>query len=287
MSKTGKRHKKRGTVIALLLLVCAFALYPGIVTRRYTVESGKLAADEAFRVAVVADLHSHVFGRDQAPLTRRLQDAAPDAVLLVGDIYDDRIPPDGVRLLLEGLRGGPPVYYVTGNHEYWTHDMAAVYGLFAEYGVTILDDRWERATLGGVPVVLGGVSDPVRAEFEPGYSAEDAAANAFRELPEDCFSILLAHRPTWYDRLYRTFPFDLTVSGHNHGGQVRIPGLLNGLAGPDEGWLPQYPGGRYDDGDQTLLVSRGLAVYWWLPRVCDPPELVLVDVKGKESKDGI
>lgn len=273
-----KRRKRAAAALLLLAFFCA-ALYQGIVVRHYAVESDKLAAGQSFRLAVIADLHSHIYGRDQQPLLRRIRAQAPHAILLVGDIYDHRVEPEGVRLLLEGIQGLAPVYYVTGNHEYWVGDMEKVLGLFEQYGVTVLDDRWESAVLNGVEVVIAGVNDPVKAQFEE-YDPYQAVEQAFIDLPADRFSLLLAHRPTWIEA-YREYPFDLVVSGHNHGGQVRIPFLLNGLVGPDEGLFPQYPGGLYRHGATTQAVSRGLAVYWWLPRVFNPPELVMIDVKGK------
>lgn len=284
MKKEQKRKKRRRRAVALLVLAALlFAVfYRGIVVRRYTVESGKLAAGQGFRLVVVADLHSHIYGGDQQPLLRRIRRQKPHAILLAGDIYDHRVEPEGVRLLLEGIRDLAPVYYVTGNHEYWVGDMGKVLGLFEQYGVTVLDDRWETADFNGVEVVVAGVNDPVKAQFET-YDPEGALEQAFASLPQEPFSLLLAHRPTWIES-YRRYPFDLVVSGHNHGGQVRIPFLCNGLVGPDEGLFPQYPGGVYRHGGLTQVVSRGLAVYWWLPRVCNPPELVVVDVQGAAGR---
>ena len=98
-------------------------------------------------------------------------------------------------------------------------------------------------------------------------------------LSPDACNILLAHRPDYID-LYRQYPFDLVLSGHTHGGQVRIPLLVNGLFAPDQGWFPQYAGGLYEVGETSLVVSRGLSYYPRLPRVFDPPEVVVIDVEG-------
>ena len=86
--------------------------------------------------------------------------------------------------------------------------------------------------------------------------------------------MLLSHRPELVD-IYRGSGFDLVVSGHAHGGQVRIPGLVNGLFAPCQGWFPQYAGGVYALGSTTLVVSRGLCRNE-LPRVFNRPELVVL-----------
>lgn len=89
------------------------------------------------------------------------------------------------------------------------------------------------------------------------------------------FTVLLAHRPELLAK-YAQFPLDLVVSGHAHGGQVRIPGVLNGLYAPNQGWFPKLAGGAYTQDGTTLIVSRGLAVRTRLPRIFNRPEVVLV-----------
>ena len=273
--------RKLWLLAGLVLLVGLFygALYSGIVTSHHTIETGELQPGQSLRLAVVGDLHSHIYGENQSILLEKLEKAQPDALLLVGDIYDNGEDPLGVEQLLAGVQGKYPIYYVTGNHEYWTRDMPRVLGLFEEYGVIILQDEWQWASINGVDLVIAGVCDPARAQFEGEYDPRAAAAQAFADLP-DAFCLLLAHRPTWVEE-YTQYPFDLVVSGHNHGGQVRLPPLLYGLVGPDEGFFPQYPGGIYQVGDASLAVTRGLAINY-LPRVFNPPELMVLEISGPQ-----
>ena len=92
-------------------------------------------------------------------------------------------------------------------------------------------------------------------------------------------TVLLANRPELIEK-YDVHDFDLVVSGHAHGGQVRIPGLLNGLYAPNQGWFPPYAGGEYEVNGTTMIVSRGLARETTrLPRIFNRPELVIVELK--------
>jgi len=91
------------------------------------------------------------------------------------------------------------------------------------------------------------------------------------------FKILIAHRPELID-IYEKYPFDLVVSGHAHGGQIRIPFLLNELIAPNQGRFPKYAGGVYQHGGLTHIVSRGLSFSLYLPRVFDSPEVVVIDI---------
>ncbi|MDO4733224.1 MAG: metallophosphoesterase, partial [Bacillota bacterium] len=89
-------------------------------------------------------------------------------------------------------------------------------------------------------------------------------------------SILLSHRPEC-TAFYESSGFDLELSGHAHGGQLRIPGLLNGLYAPNQGFFPKYAGGLYQLGKTSLLVSRGLCKSR-LPRVFNRPELAIIEL---------
>ena len=92
------------------------------------------------------------------------------------------------------------------------------------------------------------------------------------------YTVLLSHRPELAE-LYQEYDFDLVLSGHAHGGQWIIPGILNGLYAPHQGIFPQYAGGRYDFESQTMLVSRGLARESTLaPRIFNRPEIVIIDI---------
>lgn len=91
------------------------------------------------------------------------------------------------------------------------------------------------------------------------------------------YTILLAHRPERAE-IYAQFGFDLIVSGHAHGGQVRIPGLINGLFAPRQGWFPKRAGGLYHEKNTELIVSRGLCQRWYLPRIYNPVEIPILEI---------
>ena len=101
--------------------------------------------------------------------------------------------------------------------------------------------------------------------------------SSFSSLPGDGYRILLAHRPELID-WYARYGFDLVLSGHTHGGQVRIPLLLNGLYAPPQGWFARYTGRLYRVGDTALIISRGCSYYPQIPRIFNPPEICLINV---------
>lgn len=97
------------------------------------------------------------------------------------------------------------------------------------------------------------------------------------------YTILLTHRPERLD-VYCQYGFDLVLAGHAHGGQWRIPGIVNGLWAPNQRLFPAYAGGRYEQNGTTMIVSRGLArESTWLPRWYNRPELVIIDLHQTED----
>ena len=272
MSRKGTK-KLHGFVRFLLFCAALFclvriALYDGITVRRYGISSDAVSRDRRF--VLITDLHSTVYGENQDVLAEKILGEMPEAVFLCGDIAEEERGFDGTAMLLERLRdAGMPMYYVPGNHECWLDWCDDICALFAEYGVTDLCGK--QADLGG-GIRLTGIADPVFHEDTMAYMA------ALSDTPTDgdVFDILLAHRPEFAET-YAQAGYELTLSGHAHGGQVRIPLFLNGLYAPNQGWFPAYAGGMYDLDGGSLIVSRGLMIDD-IPRVFNPPEIVVIDV---------
>ena len=277
--------KRKLIMVAALLVVAVmmfWAFYHGLTVKIYEVKTNKLNYGESLRIVLLSDLHSCIYGKQQSKLIAKVREQNPDIILLAGDIADDERPIDGTRFMLEGLQGVAPMFYVTGNHEYWIGEISEVKELFRSYGVTVLEDEYQEIVVGGIPLVIAGVDDPewVRYEKKEG-SGEQIMKAKFKELDDvENYKILVAHRPEMIE-VYKKYSFDLVVSGHAHGGQVRIPWILNGLYAPNQGWLPPYAGGAYKHETLTHVVSRGLSKNIILPRIFNPPEVVVIHVEGE------
>lgn len=268
-----KKHWWILPVLAILVILTLIALDERLILRTYTVVSPKLTAE--VRLAVVTDFHSSDNADDVVAM---VASCAPDAVLMVGDMFDDDTanrPTERTLSLMRQLSAQYPCYYVSGNHEAWTGEMDALYQQTEEAGVTVLRMSSGVLTVRGQRIALCGVPDPYEMVFSGAPDTEEQLRQALEDVDSADFTVLLAHRPELLTK-YAQFPLDLVVSGHAHGGQVRIPGVLNGLYAPNQGWFPKLAGGAYAQGSTTLIVSRGLAVRTRLPRIFNRPEVVLV-----------
>lgn len=282
------RHnmRTRRTIIILAVAIMAIAFFSkmfdnNLHVQRYNIYSDKVSKDRPLRIVLLTDLHSYIFGDNQDTLIAMIAAQHPDFIALSGDIADDDEPIDGTELMLQGIAKIAPAYYVLGNHEYWSGEPEKIASLFKSYGVTVLYDELVEFDNGVNRVLIGGITDPTARVVERPAKPHKELLKAFKGVKSDPrFTVLLAHRPERYEQ-YEQYGFNLAMSGHAHGGQVRIPPFVNGLYAPNQGWFPQRAGGLYSEGGFNHVVSRGLVINPRLPRIFNPPEICVIQVKNK------
>lgn len=276
MKKNSKLLPILGTVATTGILL-ASAFDQRLKVQKYQVKSEKI--DSPIRIALLTDLHSCDYGTHQSTLIKAVLKENPDVVLLGGDIFDDVLPFERAEEVISQLSLSYPCYYVTGNHEYWSDDVSQILRTIDSYGITILSGTHDIFECHGTPLNICGITDPDVKRIADSYPNTFEQLESLKNVPDNGnFSILLAHRPEKID-FYLDYDFDLMLSGHAHGGQWRIPGLLNGLYSPQQGLFPKFAGGRYEFPDKTFIVSRGLAKETtFVPRIFNRPELVIVDL---------
>lgn len=279
--------KNKIAISAALGGICfgAAALYSNLVTRYYTVASNKIAENDAIRLVMLSDLHGYTYQPNQKPLLAKVHAQKPDYIMLCGDVFDDKLPQDGAELLLKELVKIAPCYYVCGNHEIWRKDKAELFEWIESMGVMVLHDTSIQVKKNSSTYRICGIMDP--AVFGTGVQGDYGSRELFCsklamfDLADNdaAFNILLSHRPE-YIVDYAKHSFDLVLCGHAHGGQWRIPHILNGLFAPNQGLFPKYAGGAYKVNHMTQIVGRGL-IRDWKPRIFNPPEVVVVDIRKK------
>ena len=280
--------KKRRIMVPIILLALACPVIPGydsgLKVRCYTVESDAVQAP--VRVALISDLHSCGYGENQRELIDAVDSQNPDLVLMTGDIFDDELPDDNTEQFLHGVGKRYPCYYVTGNHEHWSGSGAFLekMDILKKCGVHRLSGVCETVSVRGTAINLCGVDDPEASFTASADPARDTVSflqqiDQVRKASENGnYTILLSHRPEFFE-LYAAQGFDLALCGHAHGGQFRIPGILNGLYAPNQGFFPKYAGGEYHKKRTVMIVSRGLArESTRVPRFYNRPELVIIDI---------
>ncbi len=226
------------------------------------------------RTVVLADLHTMDFGEGNSRLLEAVQAQAPEYIFLVGDLLDSyHSVPDGyAAAVAEGLSAIAPTYYVTGNHEWAIGDVPELKETLTAHGVTVLSNRFVTLERGGDAIVLAGIDDP------NGYADQKTPEQLAEELTAahgDPFWILLAHRNNLFPKQYSCLGADLVVSGHGHGGLVRLP-FTDGLVSTDHSFFPSYTAGLYEKNGSRLFVTRGLGNSGATFRLFNRPEVAVV-----------
>lgn len=272
--------KQTVLIIVIIIILITVAFYNGLIIRRYIVEEDSIVYNNCVRIVLISDLHSYIHGQNQKKIINKIKNEEPDIVALVGDIADDNRPIEGTQIFLNRLKDIAPIYYVTGNHEIKTNEVEKIKDIFRSYGAKVLENTYEKIEINGMKLVIAGVDDPLIIKYErPNSNWHKEIEGDFSKLrDEEGYKILLSHRPEEVD-FYNRLPFNMVLSGHAHGGQVRIPFILNGLLAPHQGLLPKYAGGLYQHENYTHIVSRGVSFNLLLPRIFNPPEIVVIDIK--------
>lgn len=266
-------------VLAMAAVLAGISGYRGarvLTTVHYELET-ELA--EPIRLVQLTDLHS----REYEELVYMIREQSPDLILMTGDMMDRKDKnADVVSNLIRALVQIAPVYYGYGNHEYdWmeTHGESLTPAL-EEAGAIVLDVAYEDIEVKGQPIRLGGYHGYYRQPgMYPVAQEERQRQLAFCDDFEntDRYKILLNHIPTaWLDWGYiDKFPVDLVLSGHYHGGQIRLPGI-GGLYAPYIGLFPEYTAGMFEGEKAACILSAGMGSSPGIPRVNNLPEVTVV-----------
>lgn len=286
--KTNKLKRIVVLLAVLLLLLTAELLYSNnaVTVSRYNVRSGKVTGD--IRIVFLSDLHGREFGENNARLLERIEAEGPDIIALVGDMLDknaDEEQIDRVCAFISAAADIAPVYFGMGNHEYALHINDALAKRITAAGAVVLDGSYIDTQINGTPVRLGGYEGYYRTPHlnTADIDRQEADGRFFDEFEDtDRFKLLLNHIPTnWLDWEYRdTIPVDLVLSGHYHGGLIRIPLIEQGVYAPYVGWFPRYSKGVFIGEKAACVLTAGLAGANGIPRFFNPPEIVVVELEA-------
>lgn len=262
---------------SFFIFLAAWTLCSWLPTvERISVDSEKVRSGKVI-IALVTDLHSCWYGKNQEQIFGRIERENPDIAVLSGDIFDDKIPDGNAKVLLERLVKICPCFYVTGNHELWSGRAGEMKDYLRGIGVFVLEGNCRTICVNGTEIDICGVDDPFYMEESEWKAQIDGA---FSKTGESHLRILASHRPEKTE-IYGQYGFDFVLAGHAHAGQVLLPFVKRGLFAPDQGFFAKYVDRLYELANgSVLVVSRGLARESTpLPRFFNRPEIVILEVE--------
>jgi predicted MPP superfamily phosphohydrolase len=229
----------------------------------------------ALKIAVIADLHGGAPYITEEKIERvvALANAAkPDLVLLTGDYVVQGVlggwhmPIETIAAKLKGLHARLGVYAVLGNHDHWG-DGAHIAKVLGRAGIVVLEDRAARIGVGGNSFYLAGISDYA--------SGEHLVGGAMLGIPDEQKALCFTHSPDVFPEVPRTCV--LTIAGHTHGGQVRLP-WIGSLIVPSR-YGQRYVAGLVEENEHYLFVSTGIGTSILPVRFGVRPEVSILDVR--------
>lgn len=275
------------TVLCFLLIVamiCGFCLLylkthindESVQVTNYETTSGKI--NKPIRIVQISDLHDF---QNVNEVVEKTAEADPDIIVTTGDMFDGNRPDilNTVSLYQGLLTVGCPVYYTTGNHEASKPELLLILKENLEkIGVNVLLNDKDTIYIHNEKVNI------IAFDYETKYSA--SKMNDIH-IDNNNFNIVLCHFPENFDKLLASeelyygeqlpFEMNLILSGHAHGGQIRLHN--QGLFAPNQGYLPKWTSGIHQLTDsEYLVINRGLGNSTFPFRINNPSEIVIVDV---------
>ena len=310
-------------IITILLITILLVHNNVLDTTNYEIEIINSTLNNRLRIVHLTDIHDSVFGVNNGNLILEVEENEPDLIFITGDLVNTNKNADTscAKELIAGLVEIAPVYISLGNQEISLIDEKKI-DVINEYesvGATVLNFSYIDTAIKGIKCRIGGIYGYCLPEV---YAQEAHLENESEYLMDfqntNSLKLLLCHMPVnWVDSfsLY-DWDADVVFSGHAHGGQIRIP-FVGGLWAPDQGWFPgklsgvyktnlsgwkqsrkeileyarymKYDTSYYERQNQyypsNLVLSRGLGNTDWMPRINNPPEIVVVDLIPEEGED--
>lgn len=285
---------KNKKIIFFLILIVVF-LYTYSIKKvditRYTVKSDKVSKQfDNYKIVQLSDFHSKGYKNTTGIIINEIEKINPDIIVMTGDMISwDVENIDELERLINELAPKYPTYYINGNHEELAEILKSKeYENFINdiknLGVSVLKNNYielirdeESINLYEIDIPLDG---PTGLYVTEEQLDDNYINDVLGKVDESEFNILLAHNPLFIDD-YSRWGADLVLSGHMHGGIIRIPIIGVGIASPEKDYFPKYDAGEFKVGNTTMIVNRGIGASSSGLRVFNKPEISVITLKNE------
>lgn len=258
----------------------------------YTVINEKIPTEfNDFKIVQLSDFHSKGYRGTTDNIIEEIKNINPDIVVMTGDMISWDIKNiEELEKLIKELAIIFPVYYINGNHEQLaeilnTEKYERFINEIRQLGVITINDSFIQVTKGIESINLYEIDIPLDEAkgiyIDESKINENYVENTLGIIDLTKFNILLAHNPLCIDE-YSEWGADLVLSGHMHGGIVRIPFINKGIMSPEKRIFPKYDAGEFEVGNTIMIINRGIGASSFELRVFNNPEITVIKLKHKQ-----
>ena len=276
------------TIIAILVIIGAWViLYDThhFVVREYNFTSEKIR--KHVKLVMLSDLHNYQYGRDNIQLLDAIDALKPDAVVLAGDMVTagQKEKFDKTVEFLAKIKDRYPMYYAFGNHEQKINIYADRYGDMGEKyenalkaaGIEVLCNKHITLPEWGITIYGLEIGHEYFQRFKTKPFPDNYLESLLGKKDEETYGVLLAHNPEYFPE-YAQWGADLVLSGHIHGGIVRLP-FLGGVISPAIKLFPKVGGGLFVEGKARMALGRGIGTHSPDVRMFNPGEVLAITLE--------
>lgn len=287
-------------IVALFLFILNLVELFTYVVRKITIKDSKIKKET--RICFISDLHNF---KVKDKFYEDIRNNKPDLILLGGDIITAKPGKnqDNAYSFLKEVSSIAPTYLALGNHEYrakiYKDEYGDMYTDLEKYvlglGIKILSNNSVSFDDMGIIISASEIDRYYYKRFIVRKMEDDYIESLLGKCDKDYYNILLAHNPDYFKN-YSNYGSDLILSGHVHGGLIRLP-FIGGIAHPGVRFFPKYSDGIYNEfgkrrgykhsqydsdlGIVRLIVSCGVGFHTLPLRLFNPGELIFVTFKEK------
>jgi len=268
--------------ISSLALMSALIYFDNTLIKvsSYKIKSDKIPKGfNKFKIVHLSDLHSYGFKNYNIQLIKKINNENPNIIIMTGDMvnkYDTNF--EKFLNLSEVLSKKYDIYYILGNHEVRLKkdDLDFIIRKLKKFGIRVLSNEKVNIMRKKDYINIYGMDIPLsyyKIINKPSNVGE-IINGVLNQCNEKEYNILLAHNPLYFEE-YAKNNVDLTLSGHVHGGMIRLP-FIGALLSPERKFFPKYSSGVYKVNNKKLIVSRGIGHSRPGVRLFNRPEIVSI-----------
>lgn len=276
---------KKFFLIIIIIILSVLYLYcenNNLQISNYSITNNNFPVEfNNYKIVQISDFHNTKSKRLAKDLVKEIKNQKPDIIVLTGDLIDANKEHMDISIdFIKEINNTAPIYFVTGNHEASINDYSELKNKLEENNVTILDNESQVIKKKSSEINIIGISDPTmkHSHYETDENIIEFELDSI-DYNKDNYTILLSHRPELFE-IYVDNDINLVLTGHAHGGQIRIP-FIGGLIAPNQGLFPKYTNGKIEQDDTTMIVSRGIGNSILPFRINNRPELVLITLSSE------